>query len=73
MTSLTEIETAISHLSEPNARQLADWLQNYLNDRWDDQIESDVASGRLDVLIAKAEAAIDNNTVRSLDEVLYNG
>ena len=68
MTSLTEIETAISHLSEPNARQLADWLQNYLNDRWDDQIESDVASGRLDALIAKAEAAIENKSLRSLDE-----
>jgi hypothetical protein len=72
MTSLTEIEAAITQLSEPNARQLANWLQDYLNDRWDQQIESDFATGKLDSLIARTEAAIDNNNVRSLDEVLRN-
>jgi hypothetical protein len=46
-------------LPEANVRELAHWLQNYLDDRWDHQIESDLASGKLDRLIAKAEAAID--------------
>ena len=72
MTSLTDIECAITQFPEANIRELAQWLQNYLDDRWDNQIKSDFASGRLDSLIAKAEAAIDNNNVRSLDEVLYN-
>ena len=53
-------------------RQLAVWLQDYLNEMWDQQIEADLALGRLNNLIAKAEADIAANRVRNLDEVLRN-
>ncbi|MCX7592499.1 MAG: hypothetical protein N2235_01825 [Fischerella sp.] len=52
--------------------QLAVWLQNYLDEMWNRQIEADLASGKLNHLIAKAEADIAANTVRDLDEVLHN-
>lgn len=70
MTTILEIEAAIEQLPETDVRQLAAWLQDYLDDRWDQQIEADLASGRLDQLIAQAEAAITANRVRELDEVL---
>lgn len=72
MTTLPEIETAIKQLPENDIRQLAVWLQDYLNEMWDQQIEADLASGRLNNLIAKAEADIAANRVRNLDEVLRN-
>ncbi len=73
MTTLPEIETAIKQLPENDIRQLAVWLQDYLNEMWDQQIEADLGSGRLNNLIAKAEADIAANRVRNLDEVLRNG
>lgn len=72
MTNLPEIEAAIKKLPENEIRQLATWLQDYLDDQWDQQIESDIESGKLDHLIAKAEADIAANYVRDLDEVLNN-
>jgi hypothetical protein len=39
---------------------------------WDRQIEADFESGKLDRLIAQAEADIAANRVRDLDEVLRN-
>lgn len=72
MTTLPEIETAIKQLPENDIRQLAVWLQDHLNEMWDQQIEADLASGRLNNLIAKAEADIAANRVRSLNEVLRN-
>lgn len=72
MTTLPEIETAIKQLPENDIRQLAVWLQDYLNEMWDQQIEADLASGRLNNLIAKAEADIAANRVRNLDKVLRN-
>lgn len=72
MTTLPEIETAIKQLPENDIRQLAVWLQDYLNEMWDQQIEADLALGRLNNLIAKAEADIAANRVRNLDEVLRN-
>ncbi len=72
MNSLAEIEAAIEQLPKDNARQLAQWLQNYLEEQWDRQIEADVKSGKLDALIAKAEMAIDTQTVRGLNEVLHD-
>ncbi len=72
MTALKEIETAIKQLSKNEVLQLAEWLDNYLDDEWDKQIEADLAEGKLDQLIAKVEADITAKRVKNLDEVLYN-
>ena len=72
MTTLPEIEAAIKQLPEGDVRQLSVWLQEYLDEMWDRQIEAELGSGKLDKLIAKAEADIAANRVRSLDEVFHN-
>jgi len=72
MTSLPEIEAAIAQLTEGDVRQLSIWLQDYLDEMWDQQIEADLTSGKLDKLIAKAEADIAANQVRDLNKVLRN-
>lgn len=73
MTTRLEVESAIKQLPENEVRDLAKWLQEYLDERWDQQIEADFASGKLDRLIAKAELDIAANHVRDLDEVLRDG
>jgi len=72
MTTLLEIEAAIKQLSEGDVRKLATWIQTYLDEKWDRQIEEDLISGKLNSLIAKAEADIAANNVRDLDEILHN-
>lgn len=72
MTTLPEIEAAIKQLPESDIRQLSVWLQKYLDEIWDRQIEADLGSGKLDKLIAKVEADITANRIRDLDEVLHN-
>lgn len=73
MTTRPEVESAIKQLPENEVRDLARWLQDYLDEMWDQQIEADLASGRLDRLVAQAEKDIAANNVRDLDEVLRNG
>lgn len=70
MNALPEIETAIKQLPENDVRQLARSLQNYLNEKWDRKMEEDLTTGKLDALIAKAEAEIAANNVRNIDEIL---
>jgi hypothetical protein len=67
-----EVEAVIKQLSEVEIRDLAKWLQTYLNEMWDRQIESDLNNGKLDSLITRAEADIAKNKVRDIDEVLRN-
>lgn len=73
MTNRLEVELAIKQLPESEVRNLAKWLQEYLDDMWDSQIEGDLASGKLDRLIAQAEVDIATNNVRDLSEVLGDG
>jgi hypothetical protein len=73
MKTRLEVESAIKQLPETEVRELAKWLQEYLDNMWDQQIEADLASGKLDRLIAQAEADIANGSVRDLDEVLRDG
>jgi len=70
MGNLPEIEAAIKQLPENDIRQLATWLEEYLEQMWDQQIENDLTSGKLDRLIAKAEADIAENRVRDIDALL---
>ena len=65
MNTLPEIEAAIKQLPENDVRQLVGWIQNYLNEKWDRQMEEDLAAGKLDDLIVKAEADIAANNVRN--------
>ena len=73
MTNRLEVESAIKQLPESENRTLSNWLQDYLNQIWDKQMEADVAAGKLDLLIAKAEVDIATHNVRDLDEVLRDG
>ena len=70
MLTLNEIETAIRQLPEREIRVLVARLQRYLDDAWDDQLKSDLESGKLESLIAKAEADITAKRIKDLDEVL---
>ncbi|NEP35792.1 hypothetical protein [Moorena sp. SIO3B2] len=75
MFTLDEIETAIRQLPNSEIRELAARLQHYLDDldnKWDQQLESDLKSGKLDSLIARAEADIATNQVKELNEILYD-
>lgn len=72
MTTLVEIETAIQQLPQNDIRQLVTWLQNYVNDEWDQQLNTDLHSGKLDHLIAKAEADIAAHQLKDLDEVIHH-
>jgi hypothetical protein len=61
MTNRLDVETAIKQMPESEISALATWLQDYLDEMWDRQLESDVATGKLDHLTAKAKADIAAN------------
>ena len=70
MSTVAEIESALSQLPVKDARVVADWLQEYLDAKWDKQMDEDIAAGRLDPLWEKAKANISAGRVKPLDEVL---
>jgi len=72
MSTIAEIQTEITKLSRPERRELADWLAEIEADAWDAEIEEDIKAGRLDHLIAQAEADIAAGRTKPLDEVLDN-
>lgn len=72
MKTLSDIEKAIKELPTEEARKLADWLDRYLDDAWDRQMQNDLKTGKLDDFIAKVESDIEANRVRNLNEILDN-
>ena len=70
MSTVSEIQEAITRLSAAEQRQLARWFEEALEDAWDNQIEEDIKAGRLNDLIGQAEADITAGRVKPLDEVL---
>ena len=54
MTSVEQIVDAILALPKEDYRRIASWLSDRENQLWDEQIERDVAAGRLDRLAAEA-------------------
>ena len=70
---MAEIQPAITRLSPAEQRQLARWFEEALEDAWDAQIKEDIKAGRLNDLIAQAEADIAAGRVKPLDEVLGDG
>ena len=72
MLTLNEIETAIKQLPKEELQQLAVWFDNYLDDEWDQQMETDLQAGKLDQLIAKAEKDIATSKIRNLDGIFHH-
>lgn len=64
--SVQEIETAITQLSHEEFWKLSDWLIEYRNQQWDDQIEEDFNSGRLDALLDEADAEYEQGLTKPL-------
>ena len=53
--TVKEIETAILELPEEQLRQFRAWYEKFNLESWDEQIERDAISGKLDAI---ADAAI---------------
>jgi hypothetical protein len=62
--------TGLEKLPLEDARAVADWLQDYLDERWDKQLETDAAAGRLDKVWEKTKADIVSGNTKPLEEVL---
>jgi hypothetical protein len=54
MTTIEDIEKAVTKLSPKELAEFRAWLDEYLEQAFDEQIERDAESGKLDKLIAKA-------------------
>lgn len=72
MNTVAEIEEALRALSVDEARAVADWLQEYLEEQWNLQIQRHVAAGTLDKLAAQALENYKAGRVKPLDELLHN-
>jgi hypothetical protein len=55
MDRVEEIEAAIASLPPEEFRRIAQWLYERDQSLWDEQLDSDSASGKLDFLFEEAE------------------
>jgi hypothetical protein len=56
MGTVQEIESAIRQLKPRDIHAVADWLLEYRETLWDEEIAEDARAGKLDSLINKAKA-----------------
>jgi BioD-like phosphotransacetylase family protein len=54
--SIQELETAIKKLSTKELARLTTWLIDYHEQIWDQQIEDDLDSGKLDQLLDEIDS-----------------
>ena len=66
MTKLEKIEREIEALAPQDVRALAEWLDELRERLWDDEMERDALSGKLDALAAEAMADIVAGHVKPL-------
>jgi hypothetical protein len=61
-----EIETAISELPPAEIAELADWFDAYRAQLWDQQIEQDLDSGKLQSLLDEARQDVESGRCKPL-------
>lgn len=66
MTTLTEIEEAVSHLSRKDFKVFCDWFENLEAERWEKEFEKDVKNGLLDDLANEAIADFEAGRCKKL-------
>jgi hypothetical protein len=67
---VVEIEKALQTLAVEDARKIADCLRRYLDEKCDQQIDADIAAGRLDELADKAVQDYQGGRTKPLDEIM---
>ncbi len=58
MSTVEQIEEAIQKLSPKEFESLLQWIGDYMDDEWDEQMKKDARSGRFDKLLAQVDADI---------------
>lgn len=53
--NIEEIESAVSGLSEAELARFSEWFEEFVADQWDRQIESNLAAGKLDAAMKRAD------------------
>lgn len=59
--SVQEIKEAVRHLSFEERAEIAACLHSWEDDNWDEQMKRDLATGKLDRMLAKVDADIAEN------------
>ena len=66
MSTVTEIERAVQQLAPEELAKFREWFAEFDAARWDEQIERDVAAGRLDPLAEEALNDLRSGQVKNL-------
>ena len=66
MSSVKEIESAVTGLSREDLAKFRSWFTDFDADAWDREFEADVAAGRLDALGDEALRDLDEGRCREL-------
>lgn len=66
MSTIQEIESAVTQLSPEQLADFRVWFTEYDAQKWDIQIAKDVAAGRLDALADEALADLRNSRTTAL-------
>ncbi|MGD1083114.1 MAG: hypothetical protein ABSA47_00020 [Verrucomicrobiota bacterium] len=64
--SVQEIKEAVQSLSLQERAEVAACLHSWSDDGWDEQMKRDLASGRLDKVLAQVDVDIAENKLRGL-------
>ena len=64
MSTVVEIESAIAKLPKKEFCKLANWFDEVRNLAWDDQMDADASSGKLDFLFEEAETERAKGSLR---------
>jgi hypothetical protein len=66
MSTLEQIESAILSLPTQEFQRLREWLLELDQQHWDQQLEQDIADGKLDALAAEAIAEFEAGECRAI-------
>lgn len=73
VSTVAEIEQAITKLSSREFLELERWFAAERNRKWDLQIEADSSSGAFDRLLGEVEEEISSGRTRPTDDLCDNG
>lgn len=66
MLTLEQIESAIVQLSPDEIQQLVEWLADLDYQHWDEQLEKDIADGKLEALAQEAISDYETGHCREI-------